>query len=81
MVNRLEKVDKYREMFATAFKKDKDPVTFDNLTGAIGAFERTLMPESRFDKYLEGDQSALSTQEKKGLDAFIVSAVLPVTAE
>lgn len=76
MVDRLKKVDKYQEMFATAFKKDKNPITFDNLTRAIGAFERTLMPESRFDKYLEGDKSALNPQEKKGLDTFIVSGCI-----
>lgn len=29
------------------------------------------MPESRFDKFLEGDMTALSAQEQKGLDTFI----------
>jgi len=71
LVDRLKKVDLYQKMFAQAYQNDKDPITFDNLTKAIGAFERTLMPESRFDKYLEGDGSALTAQEKEGLDAFI----------
>src|SRR5699024_2834512 len=40
------------------------------------AFERTLMPEGRFDKYLEGDESALNEQEKKGLNTFIESGCI-----
>src|SRR5690606_38557502 len=71
LMERLKKVDLYQELFAKAYKNEEEPITFDNLTSAIGAFERTLMPESRFDKYLEGDESSLTTQEKEGLDAFI----------
>jgi len=75
LVDRLKKVELYQELFAKAYGGD-DPITFDNLTHAIGAFERTLMPESRFDKYLEGDQTALSNQEKKGLQTFINSGCI-----
>lgn len=71
LVNRLKNVEIYQQLFPEAFKDDADPITFDNVTRAIGAFERTLMPESRFDKYLEGDASALNSQEKAGLDVFI----------
>lgn len=71
LINRLKEVDIYPTMFQEAFKKENQPFTFQNVTRAIGAFERTLMPESRFDKYLEGDHSALSAQEKRGLNAFI----------
>ncbi|HSN48803.1 MAG TPA: c-type cytochrome, partial [Flavobacterium sp.] len=45
--------------------------TFANLTNAIGAFERQLLPESKFDNYLDGNDAALNEQEKKGLTAFI----------
>lgn len=75
LVNRLKEVDLYLELFSKAYE-DEDPITFSNLTNAIGAFERTLIPESRFDKYLEGDQSALNTDEKKGLKAFIDSGCI-----
>src|SRR5690554_1016717 len=75
LVDRLKEVELYQELFAKAYG-DQDPITFDNLTNAIGAFERTLIPESRFDEYLEGDQSALNTQEKKGLKAFIDSGCI-----
>jgi len=70
LVDRLKKVELYQDLFSEAFDED-DPITFENLTNAIGAFERTLIPESRFDKYLDGDKKALSIQEKKGLKAFI----------
>lgn len=75
LVNRLKEVEMYQDMFAKAYGDD-NPITFANLTNAIGAFERTLVPESRFDKYLEGDQAALSNQEKKGLNLFIESACI-----
>ncbi|SDW84822.1 cytochrome-c peroxidase [Aequorivita viscosa] len=75
LVNRLKEVEMYQELFSKAYGDD-DPITFSNLTNAIGAFERTLIPGSRFDKYLEGDQEALSKQEKKGLNAFIASGCI-----
>ncbi len=71
LIARLKEVDIYPEMFSKAFGNQKNSFTFDNLTRAIGAFERTLMPESRFDKYLEGETSVLNKQEKEGLEAFI----------
>lgn len=75
LVDRLKEVDLYLELFTKAYGED-DPITFNNLTNAIGAFERTLMPESRFDKYLEGDQTALNTQEKRGLKNFVDSGCI-----
>lgn len=63
LVSRLKNVQEYNEMFSKAY--GSDGITFENIKNAIGAFERTLMPESRFDKYLEGDLSALNKREKK----------------
>lgn len=68
---RLRKVDLYKEMFAAVYQTDRQPITFKNITNAIGAFERTLMPASRFDAYLEGDRDALTAQEQRGLEAFM----------
>lgn len=75
LVNRLKEVELYQDLFAKAYGTE-DPITFENLTNAIGAFERTLLPESRFDKYLEGDQSALTDIEQKGLNTFINSGCI-----
>lgn len=61
----------YGPLFKKAFPKDKKPITYDNIAKAIGAYERTLVTPSRFDKYLGGDAAALSDAEKTGLKAFL----------
>lgn len=71
VIERLVKEQKYKELFAKAFPDQKDPVNYDNLKKAIGAFERKLITPSRFDKYLEGDDSAFNDNEKNGLKLFI----------
>ena len=58
--------------FAKAFKAVyPDGITEANLTDAIEQFERTLItPNSAFDKWLRGDDSALTAQELKGYELF-----------
>ncbi|EPD8509915.1 cytochrome-c peroxidase [Campylobacter upsaliensis] len=55
------------------FKKiyGKSGVTFDNIADAIANFERTLITPSRFDKFLDGDEKALTKDEQKGFKLFI----------
>src|SRR5690606_24784810 len=76
LVERLKAVDIYQELFPKAFGDDQDPISFENVTRASGACERTLMPESRFDRCLEGDVTALEAQEQQGLDIFIRSGCI-----
>jgi cytochrome c peroxidase len=38
---------------------------------AIGAFERKLVTPSRWDKFLKGDQAALTDEEKAGFNTFM----------
>jgi cytochrome c peroxidase len=61
----------YREYFVAAFGNSEQPVTFDNVTTAIGAFERRLITPSRFDRYMEGDTSQLTDEELLGAQTFI----------
>ena len=68
---RLEKVPGYVDAFKAAFPDDPKPVSYDNLGRAIGAFERELLTPSRWDKYLAGDQTALTVEEKQGLKEFL----------
>lgn len=68
---KLRAIAEYQTAFKSVFPNDKEPITFANLTKAIGAFERQLAPESKFDNYLDGNDTALNDQEKKGLTAFI----------
>lgn len=66
---KLKDVELYQDMFTKVYGENS--ITFNNITRAIGAFERTLIPEGRFDKFLEGDLTALNEQEQRGLGAFI----------
>ena len=68
----LNSIFEYKERFEAAFPGAEDPVTFENVTKAIEAFEATLItPASRFDQYLDGNPKALSRMERKGLRFFI----------
>ena len=69
----LTSMPEYVEAFAAAFPGESQPVTFDNMAKAIGAFERKLMTPSRWDALLRGDQNALTPEEQVGLRTFIDS--------
>ena len=66
----IKSMPEYSALFQTAFPKDTDPVTYNNMALAIGAFERGLVTPSRWDAFLQGDQSALSDAEKSGFNTF-----------
>jgi len=59
--------------FAKAFPGQKDPLIFQNVGAAIGAFERTLVTPSRWDAYLKGDKAALTDAESRGFNTFVDS--------
>lgn len=62
-------IPQYRAAFRQIYKTDQ--VTIDAITDAIAAFEKTLVtPNSRFDRWLVGDQSALTTTELDGYRLF-----------
>jgi len=67
----LKSMPEYVELFGKAFPNDKQPVTYDNMAKAIGAFERNLMTPARWDRLLDGDASALTPEEKVGLKTFL----------
>lgn len=73
LIDRLKKSSLYQQLFKEAFPNEKDPITYNNLKKAIGAFERKLITPSRFDEYLKGNKTALSIEEKKGLLTFITT--------
>ncbi|MBI4986167.1 MAG: cytochrome-c peroxidase [Rhodocyclales bacterium] len=65
----LQSIPGYVADFKKAFGSDK--VTIDEVTRAIAAFEETLVtPNSRFDKWLQGDKKALSVDELAGYQLF-----------
>jgi cytochrome c peroxidase len=68
----LRSMPEYVERFRKAFPGEANPVTFDNMAAAIEVFEATLTtPNGPFDRYLGGDGTALTDQQKAGLTAFM----------
>jgi cytochrome c peroxidase len=70
VAGRLRAVAEYRAAFAAAFPGEREPVTYDNVGVAIGAFERGLVTPSRWDAFQAGDTAALSPAERRGLNTF-----------
>ena len=71
VMKKLSGMPEYPEMFRKAFPDQDKVMTYDNLAEAIAAFERTLITHDRFDKFQNGDLTALNEQELRGLDTFI----------
>ncbi|MBW3519085.1 cytochrome-c peroxidase [Flavobacterium sp. NKUCC04_CG] len=71
LVNKLKQIDFYQKWFSKVYPDSTDPITYNNITKAIGAFERKLNPQSRFDEFLDGDETVFNDQEKRGLSTFI----------
>ncbi len=69
LVSRLESAPSYQQKFNQVFPGEG--ITFDTITKAIGAYERTLLTRGPFDAFLEGDDTAISEQAKRGLALFI----------
>ncbi|WP_031497791.1 cytochrome-c peroxidase [Bryobacter aggregatus] len=66
----INSMPEYVTAFQRAFPGEPNPVTYDNFGIAIGAFERKLLTPSRWDKFLAGDQKALTNAEKAGFNAY-----------
>lgn len=60
----------YRGEFAVAFP-GKDSLSVKSVSRALAAYERTLPRRSRWDAFLDGDEEALSAEEKNGLKTFL----------
>jgi len=70
VVARLKAIPGYREVFSKAFPGTPDPITYNAVGIAIGAFERRLVTPSRWDQYLTGSKGALKDDELEGLKVF-----------
>jgi len=67
----LKSMPEYVDAFKKAFPGEKDPINYDNMAKAIGAFERKLVTPSRWDKFLRRDDSALTNEEKAGFNMYM----------
>ncbi|MCP9756295.1 cytochrome-c peroxidase [Lacihabitans sp. CCS-44] len=70
IMERLRENKVYFGLFERAFGS-KNSVSIENLGKALATYQRTIVANnSRFDKYLRGDESALSFNEIEGMKAF-----------
>ena len=72
LVRELKAIPEYARLFDAAFGgQNGSAVTFDNVTNAIGVFERTLVSrQSPFDRYAAGEANALTAAQRRGLTLF-----------
>ncbi|MDE2365351.1 MAG: cytochrome-c peroxidase [Betaproteobacteria bacterium] len=68
-VDVLRSIPQYRTRFKQVFGSDQ--INIGMVTDAIAAFEETLVtPDSRFDKWLKGDKTAINQTEADGYKLF-----------
>lgn len=68
IVGKLKKSKEYKTMFAKIYS---DRINSDNIKDAIATYERSLYtPNSRFDRFLRGEQNAITEEEKEGYNRF-----------
>lgn len=67
----LKSIQGYGPLFIATFPKDTNPITAENFSLAVGAFERTLVTPGPFDTFAKGDAAALNSKQINGMRAFI----------
>ncbi|MFO1442706.1 cytochrome-c peroxidase [Bacillus sp. Bva_UNVM-123] len=68
LVTELNAVPAYVEKFDSVFNEQ---ISADNIAKAIAAFERTIViTDTAFDRYLQGEEDAISAEAKEGMKLF-----------
>ncbi|UCM99561.1 c-type cytochrome [Sulfurimonas sp. SWIR-19] len=65
---RLKNNQRYQQTFEKTFS---DGVTFENVCKALDVYQKTLLTRSAYDRFLEGDNAAMSAEAKRGFRNFI----------
>jgi cytochrome c peroxidase len=71
VLTHLRASPEYARAFAAAFPGEQQPITYDNVGRAIGAFERGLVTPSPWDRYLRGDSAAVTAAQLRGFTTFV----------
>jgi len=71
-VAKIAKLD-YLAAFRAAYPQDPEPLSARNYGRAIEAYEATLVTPAPFDRFVGGDDGALSDPQKAGLREFIAT--------
>jgi len=67
---RVKNISAYKKLFKNIFGENS--ITAANISKALASFQRSLLANnSRFDKYMRGDKSAMSAREIEGMQLFI----------
>jgi cytochrome c peroxidase len=61
----------YTPKFRAAFPQDAQPLSSANYGQALASYEATLTTPAPFDRFLAGDDSALTERQKAGLKTFV----------
>ena len=65
---RIKENPLYSQKFEAVFQ---DGVTFENITKALEVYTKTLLTRGDYDRFLDGDNSAMDEKAKRGLANFI----------
>jgi cytochrome c peroxidase len=69
MIENLDAIAGYAPLFEAAFGEAE--ITADRVAKAIASFERTVLSgNSRWDRFMDGDTTALTDQEQRGWELF-----------
>ena len=70
VINRISSIPKYKKLYYSAY--GTDDITIEGLTNALAVFVRTIVSgNSRYDRYVRGDKSALNESEIRGMKLFM----------
>jgi cytochrome c peroxidase len=73
MVGRIGGVESYQPLFAAAYPGE--PISAETVAKAIATFERGVVsPEAPFDRWMAGNEDAISTDAKRGFVLFNTKA-------
>ncbi|KAB8039201.1 c-type cytochrome [Silvanigrella paludirubra] len=71
MVSKINRIDGYKDAFQKAFPNEKSPINETNVAKSLATFERGIVSGiAPFDKWISGDESAISESAKKGFMVF-----------
>lgn len=71
LIDRIRAEPAYASLFAEAFPDLADPVAVDTIVKALASFDRAIISDrSPYDRFVAGDDGALSDAAKRGLDLF-----------
>ena len=66
LIKRLKSIPGYQPLFEKAFPGKEDPIRFDTLLEALVLFEKALVTPAPIDRFIAGDDKALSAEQLTG---------------